>query len=122
MSRVPAPAPPGHLVDTAPVDEVPDAGALVVEVAGRRIALVRDGAGVQALDATCTHASGPVEAVPHAWAGDAAPAPAACLLVCAWHGAAFDPANGEVRRGPARKPLRRYAAEVVGGVVRVTLT
>lgn len=105
---MPAATATGCVVDAAVAGDVPDRGAIVVEVAGRRMALVRDGDAVRAFDATCTHAAGPVEA-------------AGCLLVCAWHGAAFDRTSGHLRRGPARKPLRRYPAEVIDGIVRVAL-
>jgi nitrite reductase/ring-hydroxylating ferredoxin subunit len=40
-------------------------------------------------------------------------------LVCALHGSTFDARTGEVRLGPADKPLARYEVEVVGGRIRL---
>jgi 3-phenylpropionate/trans-cinnamate dioxygenase ferredoxin subunit len=42
-----------------------------------------------------------------------------CLLQCPWHGAVFDARTGQVRRGPARKPLRTYPVEIADGAVLI---
>ncbi|MFL6026160.1 MAG: Rieske 2Fe-2S domain-containing protein [Friedmanniella sp.] len=42
-------------------------------------------------------------------------------IQCPWHGSRFDPSTGEVRRGPASMPQRRYETRVVGGRVEVKL-
>ena len=39
------------------------------------------------------------------------------VLSCPCHGSQFDPATGEVRRGPAERPLAPYAVKVEDGKV-----
>lgn len=40
-------------------------------------------------------------------------------LICAWHGARFDCANGDVLRGPADEPLALYPLRVSDGAIWV---
>jgi len=41
------------------------------------------------------------------------------LFRCPCHGSHFDPLNGAVVKGPAKKPLKKMKIEVAGGVVYV---
>jgi nitrite reductase/ring-hydroxylating ferredoxin subunit len=40
-------------------------------------------------------------------------------VVCPWHGSAFEPATGQVQRGPATAPLPCYPTRVRKGVIEV---
>ena len=98
---------PGPLVRTLTLAkaEIPDQGALVYREA--RIAVIREGGEVYALDLVCTHLGCTVAVTP---AG----------LVCPCHGSRFD-RRGKVLEGPAGRPLRRYAAEVGAEWITVLL-
>ncbi|WP_026841271.1 QcrA and Rieske domain-containing protein [Citrifermentans bremense] len=85
--------------------ELPQDGALVYREA--RVALLRRGEKVYALDLVCTHLGCTVNVTP---AG----------LVCPCHGSSFD-REGKVLEGPADRPLKRYAVEADGGQYRVLM-
>lgn len=84
-------------------EELPQDGALVYREA--RIAVMRDGERVYALDLVCTHLGCTVNVTP---AG----------LVCPCHGSAFD-REGRVLKGPADRALKRYEVTQVGETYRV---
>lgn len=98
-------------VIVAGLDDLPLRGPLTVEVDGRRILIVRDGEDLYGVDATCTHAGGPLEQ------GTIS----GCLLACPWHGAVFDLRSGETIRGPARKPLHTYRVSCRDGRLTVEI-
>jgi nitrite reductase/ring-hydroxylating ferredoxin subunit len=102
----------GPVVRVAAVEQLPPGAVVDVEVDGRRLALVNQDGAVYAVQRDCTHAAGPLTE------GGLAPG---CMLQCPWHGAVFDVRTGQVRRGPARKPLRTYPVEVVDGAVLVAI-
>jgi nitrite reductase/ring-hydroxylating ferredoxin subunit len=84
----------------------------VVDVDGRRVLVVLSSDGVvHATQARCTHAR--VELGPGRLEGG--------LIECPMHGALFDPADGSVVKGPARRPVRTYAVRVVDGAVLIYL-
>lgn len=68
--------------------DVPRAGVKKVDFFGREALVYRHGGEVKAALAICTHLGGPLELKD----GE---------LVCPWHGARFDAANGACRHGPA---------------------
>jgi Rieske Fe-S protein len=82
--------------------DVPVDGAYEMAVDGRRV-LVTQGAagGVVAFDAECPHQGCTVRATDDG-------------LGCPCHGSQFDPATGEVLRGPATSPLTPVAVAVRG--------
>ena len=92
------------------VDDLPAVGAVQVEVAGERAAIVRDSAGdIHAIDDTCSHANvslseGDVE--------DGA-------IECWRHGSRFDLRSGTVLNPPAVEPVPVYPTRVDGGQVYV---
>jgi Rieske Fe-S protein len=96
-------APGGDVVDVALAD-VPAEGALVLP--SHRCAIVRRGPDVTAIDLTCTHLGCTVKGTPEGFA-------------CPCHGSRFGP-GGEVRKGPAERPLARLAALARDGRVRVS--
>jgi len=102
----------GRLVRAAALADVPPGAVVAVEIEGHNLALFNHHGSLYAVDGDCTHAAGPLSK------GDLS---AACLLQCPWHGAVFDVRTGQVRRGPARKPLRTYEVEVSGGDVLIAI-
>jgi len=83
------------LLLTVPADEVPPEGALVYREA--RVAVIRDGGELYALNLVCTHLGCAVTVT-------------ATDLVCPCHGSVYD-RQGKVLKGPATRPLPRYRME-----------
>jgi NADPH-dependent 2,4-dienoyl-CoA reductase/sulfur reductase-like enzyme/nitrite reductase/ring-hydroxylating ferredoxin subunit len=86
------------LVAGVPADSLHEAVPLLGFVEGEPVILVRRGADVVAIGATCTHYGGPL---------------AEGLLVgdtvrCPWHHACFDLRTGEALRAPALNPVASY--------------
>ncbi|MEW6721445.1 MAG: Rieske (2Fe-2S) protein [Thermodesulfobacteriota bacterium] len=90
---------------SVPAAEVPRHGALVYNE--RRVAVIRDETGYHAIGLSCTHLGCTVAVTP----GE---------LVCPCHGSVFD-RRGNVLKGPADKPLPRYAVEEKGDRLLVYL-
>ncbi len=87
-------------------------GAFAVKVNGQDVCLVQLGGKFYAMDDRCTHAesmlsSGEVED------GE---------VVCALHGARFDPKTGDALTPPAVKPVRTHEVKVEGDNVMVRLS
>jgi len=75
---------------------------------GRPLWIGRDAAGtLVALLASCTHRG-------------CQPEPVGARLVCPCHGSEFS-RSGEVLKGPAAQPLRRYPSRIEGGQVIVRI-
>ena len=83
--------------------ELPPDGALVYREA--RVALMRQGESVYALNLVCTHLGCTVNVT-------------STGLICPCHGSSFD-REGKVLHGPADRPLERYQVEVVGDCYQV---
>lgn len=90
-------------------DELIEGQPRGVEIEGVRIVLVRDGAGIHALAATCTHAGGPLD---QGRVSDG-------LIECPWHGSRFALEDGHVERGPATTPEPVYEARQRGDRIDV---
>jgi len=100
------------------VSDVPLDAAVFFDLTFTHIWLCRDGKGVYAIDAECTHLG--CDAKPNT-IGDAAPTPKAPVpgltggFTCHCHGATYD-ANGERPTAPAPLPLKHYlVCATVGG-------
>jgi Rieske Fe-S protein len=97
----------GHEPSTAPISvpesEVPQEGTLVL--AQDRLAIVREGSGLIALDLTCTHLGCTVKATPRGFS-------------CPCHGSRFG-SEGQVLQGPATRPLRRVGLRREDGIIRI---
>ncbi|HEV2293251.1 MAG TPA: DUF2231 domain-containing protein [Tepidisphaeraceae bacterium] len=77
----------------------------------RRLVLARTDEGFAAFDDHCTHSGGSL-----------ADGALICNTVqCPWHGSQFDVTTGEVKAGPAEKPISAYRAELREGKVHLTL-
>lgn len=94
-----------------PLAELPADTLVAVRLAdGTPVCLVLLDGTVHAVHDCCTHQAFPMSA------GELLPDGS---LECAWHGARFDPATGQPRRGPACAALRIYRVLVDGGIVHV---
>jgi thiosulfate dehydrogenase [quinone] large subunit len=100
------PPPSGPAAPVATTDEVGEAGKAVITPAGDPVLLVPSGNEILAYSAVCTHASCTVGFDPQRR-----------LIVCPCHGSRFDPATGDVVRGPARLPLDSLPVAVRKGEV-----
>lgn len=99
-------------VVVAAVDDVPPGTVHGVTVEGRSLVIVNVGGIFSALDATCTHAGGPL--AEGRLVGD-------CVLQCPWHGAAYDLLTGDPQQAPARKAVRRHRVRISEGRILVLL-
>ena len=91
--------------------DFPDGRGVALAIEGRRIAVFRVGERIFAVDDRCAHRGFPL------YDGTLE----ATSVRCRTHGACFDLSSGAVLRGPARRPIRAYATEVVGGQVHVEI-
>ncbi len=85
--------------------DIPEHGALVYREA--RIAVIREKGELYALDLVCTHLGCTLAVNPSGF-------------VCPCHGSRFD-RRGNVLKGPADRPLKRYAVKVDGDGISVAL-
>lgn len=95
------------------LDELPEVGAALAEIDGRRISMIRTQDGtVHAIDDTCTHANvslseGEVDG---------------CFIECWLHGSRFDVRTGEPDCPPATEPVAVHTVTIEGDDVLVALT
>jgi cytochrome b6-f complex iron-sulfur subunit len=89
---------------SVPEVDVPPEGALVLPQ--QRVAVVREGGVLLALDLTCTHLGCTVKATEQGFS-------------CPCHGSRFD-RGGDVVKGPAPRALKRLACDRRDGIIRVT--
>src|SRR5262245_62039984 len=109
MAQDQAPRSGPDLTQGVALGELPDGGKLLGRVGEERVLLVRRGADVFAVGASCTHYGGPL--------GEG-------LVVddtvrCPWHHACFDLRTGEALHAPALSPIACWAVEQHGGKVLV---
>jgi nitrite reductase/ring-hydroxylating ferredoxin subunit len=95
----------------ASVNQIPPEGVLgVVRSDGQRLCLIRSHGRVSAVADNCTHQDFEMSL------GDVLPDG---TIQCAWHGARFDCATGEVKQGPALEPLAVFEVRLDGEQVLV---
>jgi len=95
------------------LDELPAVGAVQVEIAGLKLAIVRDSASeIHAIDDTCSHANVSLSE------GDVEGAEIECWL----HGSRFDLRSGKPTGLPAVTPIAVYPVKIDGGDVFVSVT
>ena len=98
-------------VKAALLSELPEGGALGVEVGGVRVALARVDDEVFAIADNCSHRDFPLS---HGEVD-----PVACTLTCEWHGAAFDLRTGTPTCPPALRPIAVFPAKMDADAVWV---
>jgi 3-phenylpropionate/trans-cinnamate dioxygenase ferredoxin component len=101
---------PGY-VRACTVADLPDDGALGVQVQGVPVALIRTGDEVFALHDVCSHEEVPLSE------GDIYDHTVECWL----HGSCFDLRTGKPTGPPATKPVATYPVKIDGGDVYVAL-
>ena len=99
-------------VPASPLAEVPDGGAVAVEVEGVDLALVRDGEMVYAVIDECSHAAIPLSE------GEVEGNEIECWL----HGSRFDLRTGKPVNLPATEPVQIYPTTIEGDTVLVDLS
>jgi len=94
------------------LSDLPDEGALGVQVAGVPVAVVRAGGEVFALHDVCSHEEVPLsegEIYDH-------------TVECWLHGSCFDLRTGKPTGSPATKPVATYPVKIDGDDVLIALT
>lgn len=91
------------------VSEVAPGKTRLVRVEGTEAAVYNVGGEFYATAENCTHAGGPLDE--GSLQGS--------VIICPWHGSCFDVKTGEVRCGPAEKPVATYQVEIDGEIGRV---
>jgi len=95
------------------IADLPAVGAVQAEIAGLRVAIVRDSAGnVHAIDDTCSHANVSLSE------GDVEDGEIECWL----HGSRFDLRSGRPTGLPATAPIAVYPVKIDGDDVFVSVT
>ena len=100
------------LVRACALSDVPQEGALPVELGGTEVAIVRSGDEVFAIRDECSHAAIPLSE------GDVED----CEIECWLHGSRFDLRTGKAINLPATEPVPVYPCTVSGGDVLVDVT
>jgi len=100
---------PSEWTPVCPVAEVRDGSAKGVEVKGRTVLVYREGREVSAIEATCSHAGGPLQDGKIAGG----------TVTCPWHGSRFRLADGACLAGPATFPQLRLEARIREGTIEV---
>ena len=104
-------APTGPRIDVAAVDELEVDQMKLLRIGADRIVLARTEKGYVAFDDRCTHKGGSL-----------ADGALVCGTVqCPWHGSQFDVASGEVKKPPAKNPIRIYPVEERAGRVWISV-
>jgi nitrite reductase/ring-hydroxylating ferredoxin subunit len=101
--------PPEEFTPTIGVDKLEDEKPVRAEAGDISVVLVKRGETIYALDATCTHAGGPLDE--GTVEGDA--------IICPWHGSKFCLADGSVLRSPATEPAISLETRVRDGTIEV---
>jgi len=105
--------PANSYVRVCSVDDLPAVGAVQAEIAGRKVAIVRDSAGdIHAIDDTCSHANVSLSE------GDVEDGEIECWL----HGSRFDLRSGKPTGLPATSPIAVYPVKIDGDDVFVSVT
>jgi 3-phenylpropionate/trans-cinnamate dioxygenase ferredoxin subunit len=99
-------------VHAASLTDVPDGGAVAVEVDGVELALVRDGDVVYAVADECSHAAIPLSE------GEVEGNEIECWL----HGSRFDLRTGKPVNLPATEPVQTFPTTIDGDTVLVDLS
>ena len=100
------------LVKVCPYDEVPENGAVALEIDGTPVAVVRSGENLYAISDICSHAEVSLSQ------GDIYDNTIECWL----HGSCFDLRTGNPTGPPATEPVPTYQVKIQGDDVYVALS
>ena len=100
------------MIRAASLSDIPDEGAIRVELAGKPVCLAKSGGEVFALSDICSHADVALSE------GDVD----GYLIECFLHGSAFDLRTGRPTSLPANQPVPVYPVRVEGDDVLVSRT
>jgi nitrite reductase/ring-hydroxylating ferredoxin subunit len=100
-----------RFVEVTKKSEIPENGAISVEVQGKRLALVNIRGDIYALDDDCPHEGGPLSE--GQIVGEE--------IECPWHSSHFNIRTGRVTMDPATEDLTTYRVRVVGDAVEVEI-
>jgi nitrite reductase/ring-hydroxylating ferredoxin subunit/uncharacterized membrane protein len=103
------PKPPDEFTDAGASADLPEGRARVVEVGRVPVLLRRHGGTIEAVQAWCPHAGGPLGE--GGIEGDE--------VTCPWHGSRFCLRDGRPTQGPASAPLRTFDVREAGGRILV---
>ena len=106
------PKPPDEFTDACASTDLTDGRARVVEIGRVPVLLRRVGGRIDAVEAWCPHAGGPLAE------GDIE----GDEVTCPWHGSRFCLLDGKPTRGPASAPLRTFDVREAGGRILVRPT
>ena|SRR5437899_9799075 len=101
----------GKFVEVTRSSEIPENGAIGVEVEGKRLALIKLGGEIFAIDDECPHEGGPL--CEGEISGEE--------IVCPWHASRFNIKTGRVITDPATEDVATYRVRLVGDAVEVEL-
>jgi 3-phenylpropionate/trans-cinnamate dioxygenase ferredoxin component len=104
--------PDGNFRRACAVSDLPETGAVGVEVAGVPVAVVRTGGEIFALHDVCSHEEVPLsegEVYDH-------------TVECWLHGSCFDLRTGKPTGPPATQPVATYPVQIDGADVLVDVT
>ena len=101
--------PPREWTDVAAEDDLPENAPFRVEADGVPVMLVKRGARIQAIAATCTHLGGPLD---EGELGED-------TVTCPWHGSVFCLADGNAKHGPATSSQTTFDVQLDGGRVLI---
>ncbi|AMO25289.1 non-heme iron oxygenase ferredoxin subunit [Ramlibacter solisilvae] len=99
----------GRFVEVARKSEIPENGAIGVEVGGKRLALINLGGEIYAIDDECPHEGGPLSE--GAISGEE--------VECPWHTSKFNIKTGRVTMDPATDDVATYKVRLIGDAVEV---
>jgi nitrite reductase/ring-hydroxylating ferredoxin subunit len=100
-----------RFVEVARKAEIPETGAISVEVEGRRLALMNLKGEIYAIDDGCPHEGGPLSE--GQIIGEE--------IECPWHTSHFNIKTGRVTMDPATKDVATYRVRIVGDAVEVEI-
>jgi nitrite reductase/ring-hydroxylating ferredoxin subunit len=98
-------------VEVAKKSQIPENGAISVEVEGKRLALMNLKGEIYAIDDDCPHEGGPLSE--GQVIGDE--------IECPWHTSHFNIKTGRVTMDPATKDVATYRVRLVGDAVEVEI-
>lgn len=100
-----------RFVEVAKKSQIPEGGAIGVEIEGRLLALVNLSGEIYALEDTCPHQAGPLS--DGQIIGED--------IECPWHRSRFNIKTGGVTRDPAVEDVTTYKVRLAGDAVEVEI-